>query len=239
MASESVAGSIIVIQPGSSHLLVGRATDSTPTIVPHVVAYRRRDGRPPPPPPPLGADASAALAGATRAALAGLARLPAAEAGAPPPQARTDEALAEWSFWDEPAGGGPPFLCGETALRLGPGAPYDLFFPLRRGRFNRAGSAGAGASAGTPSRAYSSQEVVDSLQRLWAHAILGEPRPLPAAPRRAAREPLQIQPGSSPFPSPTHTAPAQTCSRSRPPSSPRWACSSSCATATRDARRPR
>ena len=114
--------------------------------------------------------------GAARAVLAELPRIGASDAPPPPPPARADDALAEWSYWDEPADGGAPFLCGEMALRLRPGAPYDLFFPIRRGRFNYVGSAGAGASAATPSRAYSAQEVADSLHRLWAHAVLGERR---------------------------------------------------------------
>ncbi|KAJ1630931.1 hypothetical protein T492DRAFT_906335 [Pavlovales sp. CCMP2436] len=166
--ADSIAGSIIVIQPGSSHLLVGRATDQTPTLVPHAIAYRRRNGAPVRGAPTLSAAASAELAGATRAVLSELPRVGLSRAAAPPaaPAPRAaNEVGAEWGEAEA------PFLCGEAALRLPPDAPYELFFPLRRGRFNYSGSAGAGAN-GAPSRAHSAQEVSDSLARLWAHAIL-------------------------------------------------------------------
>ena len=37
------ASSTIVIHPGSSHLRIGRASDTQPIVIPHVIAWRHRE----------------------------------------------------------------------------------------------------------------------------------------------------------------------------------------------------
>lgn len=36
------AGRTIVIHPGSAHLRIGRASDTQPIVIPHVIAWRHR-----------------------------------------------------------------------------------------------------------------------------------------------------------------------------------------------------
>jgi actin-related protein 8 len=178
MEPHSVASSVIIIQPGSTHLLIGRATDATPMVIPHAIAYRRLDGRPPPPHPSaaLGAAESAALADATRVALDELPRVGLAGLGARALAAAPPDALVEWA-WESPSApvdGGPlpQYVCGRAAVGLAPSAPYELLYPLRRGRFNYAGTGGPGGLGGAAgTRAYSSTELTDALGRIWSHAL--------------------------------------------------------------------
>lgn len=171
-----IANSVIVLQPGSQQLLLGRATDVVPTAVPHVLAYRRgahcaaQPASAPAVPPAPSEPEHAELLGATAAVLRELSpvALVGAEHAIPPPAIAAD--AGRGSPTDEP----PPsarVLCGEAARRLPADAPYDLLFPLRRGRFNYAGSAGVGAN-GAPGRSFSPRELSDSLRLLWSHALL-------------------------------------------------------------------
>ncbi|XP_037078892.1 actin-related protein 8-like [Pollicipes pollicipes] len=174
MESQVASDRILVIEPGSYFLRIGRATDVNPAVLPHVIARRRRDGGQQYQDPVLPPDVKLprqqmteieetrlAVSHTLQSCLKsdGTARF------AAPPQmvasfnkhsqpVKTTDRVPEWTP------GGADCIVGDQVLTLDPSCPYNVHFPMRRGRLNLHSGPGGSRSS-----------VMADLEVIWLHCI--------------------------------------------------------------------
>ncbi|XP_043236249.1 actin-related protein 8-like [Amphibalanus amphitrite] len=169
-----ISDRILVIEPGSYFLRIGRATDVNPAVLPHVIARRRKPGglayQDPVLPPDVKLTRQQTMElEETRLSVShtlqsclksdGSARF------AAPPQmvasfnknsqpVKTEDRVPEWTP------GGADYVVGDQALTLDPSGPYNIHFPVRRGRLNVHPGPGGSLTA-----------VMADLYTIWLHCI--------------------------------------------------------------------
>ncbi|XP_051873802.1 actin-related protein 8 [Pristis pectinata] len=169
---------IVVIHPGSSTLRIGRAADTLPVGIPHVIARRhKQQGQPRYEDPWLQRDGlnkpesnEQRLNGLKMVDQAiwskkmsnGARRIP-----APPDQVRAYNKQMRPAVLDANSGvkwtntsHQPEFLVGEEALYVNPTDCYNVHWPIRRGQFNIHAGPGGSLTA-----------VLADLETIWTYAI--------------------------------------------------------------------
>ncbi|XP_065846529.1 actin-related protein 8-like [Oscarella lobularis] len=156
--------SVLVVSLGSRNLRIGLASNYLPKTMPHAIARRRRQRQTQTQKEELRDDLSEtqilALNGARHALQLmrmGLRRTNVSQDQIKRfnekviPQQTMEPSPSEWSDVNE----NPPFLTGQSALDISPDEPYDLFWPIQRGRLARA-----------------SERLFCELETLWRSAIV-------------------------------------------------------------------
>lgn len=174
------ASTIIVIHPGSLYLRIGRATDSQPFIIPHVIARRNRSNKIAPQEDPylitavkLDKDSSKIINESQNALIATLNSCLTSEG-----KTRTSiskEKLTEFNKRAKPVllpKGHPTVrhwtqgianrdvIIGNDVLLMKPTEPYHIRWPIRRGRLNVNSSLGGSLTS-----------VIADLESIWSLAI--------------------------------------------------------------------
>uniref|UniRef100_A0A4W3GXH7 Actin-related protein 8 n=1 Tax=Callorhinchus milii TaxID=7868 RepID=A0A4W3GXH7_CALMI len=167
---------IVVIHPGSSTLRIGRASDTLPVSVPHVIARRhKQQGQPHHEDPRLHRDGlnvnneqrQNGLKMVDQAIWSkkmsnGARRIP-----APPDQVRSYNKQMRAAILDPSSGlkwtntlHHPEFLIGDEALYVNPSDSYNIHWPVRRGQLNLHVGPGGSLTA-----------VMADLEAIWTQAI--------------------------------------------------------------------
>ncbi|XP_069506089.1 actin-related protein 8-like [Ambystoma mexicanum] len=169
---------IIVIHPGSTTLRIGRATDTLPVNIPHVIARRHkqqgqptyrdkwllRDGLNKPESNEQRQNGLKMVDQAiwSKKMSNGTRRIPVS-----PDQARAYNKQMRPAILDHSCGmkwtstsHHPPFLVGEEALHVNPTDCYNIHYPIRRGELNLHAGSGGSLTA-----------VLADLETIWSHVI--------------------------------------------------------------------
>uniref|UniRef100_A0A6I8QMP6 Actin-related protein 8 n=1 Tax=Xenopus tropicalis TaxID=8364 RepID=A0A6I8QMP6_XENTR len=169
---------IVVIHPGSSSLRIGRATDTQPAGIPHLIARRHRQGGQPThrdkwllrdglSKPESNEQRQNGLKMVDQAIWSkkmsnGTRRIPVM-----PEQARAYNKQIRPAILDHDSGAKwtdtshhPEYLVGEEALYVNPSDCYNLHYPIRRGQLNLHSGPGGSLTA-----------VLADLETIWSHVL--------------------------------------------------------------------